>query len=130
MKPQTKQMTVYRQDKLLHLVKNEKRLLKEVCDDIYLSQVMNCLWRTAKGEIHTETERLKCPVVISKQKLLTALFFPVLFNLFTMSQKGAAYSVEPFFIINLSNEFQRTVIMRSLKTITGDFQLHLHKLPC
>lgn len=48
-KPRTKQMTVYRQDKLLHLVKNEKCLLKEVCDDIYLSQVMNCLWRTAKG---------------------------------------------------------------------------------
>lgn len=43
-----------------------------VCDDIYLNQVMNFPRKTANDEIHTETERLKCPVVIPKQKLLTA----------------------------------------------------------
>lgn len=82
MKPQTKQTTVHRQDKLQHSVKNEKCLLKEVCDDIYLNRVMNFLRKTQNGQIRTETERLKCPVVIPKQKLLTADCFSLSFSLY------------------------------------------------
>lgn len=58
----------------------------------YLSQPSDELPKTANGEIHTETERLKCPVVIPKQKLLTTDCIFLSFSIYLLRARKELHS--------------------------------------